>query len=575
MSKMISRLRNIIRKRSKSVIGFTLIECAIVTIIAGIIFASFAKGYTMYMKLAETHTVRADLETIQNALDDYLSRNGRMPCPARLDRQPNDPAFGNEQTAGAPPTCIAVPGGVFAAGGGAGQIMIGAVPVRTLNLADRYTQDPWNGRYTYAVTLTQATLGSYDEGGGKIRIEDANGNNVLEVADTANYIVASHGPDRAGAYSNDGALGVACAGGTLDGENCNNDTRFIKAARTSTAPGAAHYDDFLIFPSSAKVKNLQITCGDRGMLYGPNHPQADPAGSCLPGFRIMDSGNVGFGTSVDLRPTDKMQVSSTRLNGYAAIFRQTNNLSSNGISVTTQTVDSMDFSFYTAANDVLNKIFTIRATGKVNVGPEGIDPPPPTPPRPPLYLDNWGLLNVEDSRWNTYAMYVKANPAHDNGMLIDVGTGAGMTDNGLLIETVGFGVVMRVWTAGRVGIGTDAPNAALDVIGQIRATGFLSPSDIRLKKDIVTLEGATEKLEQLRGVTYNWLKEDMPKERQMGVIAQEVEKVFPEAVATHDNGFKSVNYDALVAPLIESIKERKNEIDALKKEVAILKAGKK
>ncbi len=89
-------------------------------------------------------------------------------------------------------------------------------------------------------------------------------------------------------------------------------------------------------------------------------------------------------------------------------------------------------------------------------------------------------------------------------------------------------------------------------------------SDMRLKKDIKNISDALEKLSSLDGVTYNWNHsfhpelnlEDKP---QMGVLAQQVEKVFPQAVVTNEAGIKAVTYNMLIAPTIEAIKELKKE----------------
>ena len=98
-------------------------------------------------------------------------------------------------------------------------------------------------------------------------------------------------------------------------------------------------------------------------------------------------------------------------------------------------------------------------------------------------------------------------------------------------------------------------------------------SDIRLKTNIKPLpENIMDKVEQLRGVYFNWKTEaDMGNARQIGVIAQEVEKIFPELVITGADGYKSVGYDRLGPILIEAIKEQQAEIDSLKSQVTDLK----
>jgi endosialidase-like protein len=69
---------------------------------------------------------------------------------------------------------------------------------------------------------------------------------------------------------------------------------------------------------------------------------------------------------------------------------------------------------------------------------------------------------------------------------------------------------------------------------------------------------ATRKLRELRGVTWEWREEAPANAKEqpgMGVIAQEVEKVFPELVTTDEEGRKQVEYSGLIAPLIEAVKE--------------------
>jgi len=86
-------------------------------------------------------------------------------------------------------------------------------------------------------------------------------------------------------------------------------------------------------------------------------------------------------------------------------------------------------------------------------------------------------------------------------------------------------------------------------------------SDISLKENIATLDNALMKMGQLRGVSFNWKDKSLGEGRQIGLIAQEVEKTFPEVVTADGNGLKSVQYQRLVAPLIEAIKEQQAQID--------------
>jgi hypothetical protein len=92
-------------------------------------------------------------------------------------------------------------------------------------------------------------------------------------------------------------------------------------------------------------------------------------------------------------------------------------------------------------------------------------------------------------------------------------------------------------------------------------------SDKRLKENISPLSDSLEKISKIRGVEFDWKKNEEihPNEgHDVGVIAQEIEKVLPEVVTTRDSGYKAVKYEKIVPLLIEAIKELKAEIDELK-----------
>ena len=141
---------------------------------------------------------------------------------------------------------------------------------------------------------------------------------------------------------------------------------------------------------------------------------------------------------------------------------------------------------------------------------------------------------------------------------------------------------MRIDANGNVGIGTtDCPDEyKLNVNGVIRATNgtadsWTSTSDRRWKKDIKTLDNSLDKIATLRGVSYLWRVDDFPNKNfsdgtQLGVIAQEIEAVFPELVHTDKKGYKSVQYSNIVAPLIEAIKTLKHQNEAQQDQITSL-----
>jgi len=113
--------------------------------------------------------------------------------------------------------------------------------------------------------------------------------------------------------------------------------------------------------------------------------------------------------------------------------------------------------------------------------------------------------------------------------------------------------------------------------GAIWAAGNITAySDIKLKENIKTVDGALSKVTQLRGVYYT-LKRDETKTRKIGVIAQEIQQVLPEVVLLHrDNedteGTLSVDYGNITAVLIEAIKEQQAIIDSQESRIARLEA---
>ena len=89
-------------------------------------------------------------------------------------------------------------------------------------------------------------------------------------------------------------------------------------------------------------------------------------------------------------------------------------------------------------------------------------------------------------------------------------------------------------------------------------------SDERLKENVATLTSSLAKVTQMRGVSFTRKDFTDKTQKHIGLIAQELESIAPELVATGSDGFKSVAYSQLVAYLIEATKELKAEIDGLK-----------
>jgi len=108
-------------------------------------------------------------------------------------------------------------------------------------------------------------------------------------------------------------------------------------------------------------------------------------------------------------------------------------------------------------------------------------------------------------------------------------------------------------------------NRVVKINGQVIMTAVASPSDARYKKNIEPLKSSLEKVMNLNGVSYEWKVEENPgsgfkKDKQIGLIAQDVETIIPKLVFTDRKGYKSLSYEKLVPVLVEAIKEQQKTI---------------
>ncbi|MFQ5963186.1 MAG: tail fiber domain-containing protein [Candidatus Scalinduaceae bacterium] len=128
---------------------------------------------------------------------------------------------------------------------------------------------------------------------------------------------------------------------------------------------------------------------------------------------------------------------------------------------------------------------------------------------------------------------------------------------------------------GNVGIGKTNPGCKLDVTGSVCSNGTVLTSDVRFKKDIKPLKGALEKVSNLQGVSFRWRSDEykernFSKDHNIGIIAQDVEKLVPEVVHTNKDGYKGVEYSKLVPLLIEAIKEQQETISTLSAKLKVI-----
>jgi trimeric autotransporter adhesin len=126
----------------------------------------------------------------------------------------------------------------------------------------------------------------------------------------------------------------------------------------------------------------------------------------------------------------------------------------------------------------------------------------------------------------------------------------------------------------QLGIGTTSLGTyALSVNGDAFASGLWLSSDKRFKQNEKTLTGALEKLNNVKGVSYQFKKGEATNGKafsdgtQLGFIAQDLQKTFPELVKENSDGYLAVNYSGMIPVLVEAIKELKAEINQLKSQL--------
>jgi hypothetical protein len=155
-----------------------------------------------------------------------------------------------------------------------------------------------------------------------------------------------------------------------------------------------------------------------------------------------------------------------------------------------------------------------------------------------------------------------------NSLIIAGGAGLNVNDAGATTLSGTLDVLGNTTLGGNLTITglTSVTDLQTDAGGTL-----INASDARYKKNIKPIENALEKVNQVDGVSYNWKEEYSNNQTlQLGVIAQELEKVFPNLVQTNAKGYKSVNYIGLIPVLLEAIKEQQKQIEALSNKVNTL-----
>ena len=156
------------------------------------------------------------------------------------------------------------------------------------------------------------------------------------------------------------------------------------------------------------------------------------------------------------------------------------------------------------------------------------------------------------------------------------GNGA-ITGSNTLKETFNSGSILEsigdVLISGSLNVGFSAlQNRTKGRISAANDVVAFATSDINYKENVIEIPNALDKIDKIRGVEFDWISltdeekvdHHSNEGHDVGVIAQEIEKVLPEIVTERENGSKAVRYEKIVALLIQAIKEQQIQINQLK-----------
>lgn len=292
-------------------------------------------------------------------------------------------------------------------------------------------------------------------------------------------------------------------------------------------------------------------------------------------MRIANNGNVGIGTTAPQTTLDVRGNARVLTGGNSQGLLGQDASNNNLFSLTRQTND-LSITSYAGIGLAANQTggpstsynLYINSSGNVGIGTAGPIAPlhissTTFEPGLPSYAFNqiemgaismangWAVNGLAMSNYNTGSGFGLIGVQGDS---IYFGHSSGTSGTSLVqMASNGNMTVYGASTTCTIGGGTGATNCT---------------SDERLKQDIKPIPDALAKLSQIKGVTFHWRDPKKDADEHIGVIAQDVEKVFPQAVGEVDDKTlgkaKTVDIAALVAPMIEAMKELKTDNDNLK-----------
>lgn len=400
-------------------------------------------------------------------------------------------------------------------------------------------------------------LGDFDGGGSKLALYDDNSAELVRLDDGKVGIGTTNPSEKLE------VVGTIGASGNITGNS------FVKSGGTSTqflkADGSVDSSTYLTSLTGAVLTSGDQTASGTKTFSGTvKISNAVNAGFDTNKFLVLDTTDtIDFRTGAEVRAdidaaADGANSDITSLSGLTTAL----SVGQGGTGVTSLDAialssfdDDLD-STYVALTGNQSVAGTKTFTGQIVIGANGSTSAPMI--RFPGTLTNTGFYASNPDEISITRAGSQAFKFDSNGFQQLVAGGTSQFAGHLQAHCLGIG-------------GTPSTTS-----GEIWAYGDIvanKSSDRRLKKYIKNIKNPLDKLSKINGVTFEWKKADEKMKKEVhshegpdvGVIAQEVEEILPEIVATRDNGYKAVYYEKLIPLLIESVKELKAEVDKLKK----------
>ncbi|MBN1339564.1 MAG: tail fiber domain-containing protein [Bacteroidales bacterium] len=303
------------------------------------------------------------------------------------------------------------------------------------------------------------------------------------------------------------------------------------------------------------------------------------------GLFVNSNGSVGLGTP---SPSGRLHIYENHSTNYTATRIENAAASGQGGAQFEIKTDGNQFNLGvggSANSSLASKFYIYQQSagprmvidGSGNVGIGATSPASKLSNDATLCSDGTKSTSTDGINWRInnggYALGIENIATGGSGLLVDAGnySGTGATVAHFVSNN---NSIMYIGENGNVGIGTTSPSQRLTVYngtttGTYTTTGWIHSSDARLKTNITPVDHALEKVKQLDGVYYQW--KDGPGEKQIGLIAQEVEKVLPEVVCKDNEGYYGLSYGSMVPLLIEAVKEQQSQLDKMESENTALK----